>query len=305
MNEIVIEAVPNFSEGRRPEVVQAIVEAIQTPGVLLLDASSDYDHNRSVVTIAGAPDAVLEGLFCAVKVAAERINLFEHQGAHPRIGASDVVPLVPIQNITLAECAALATQLGKRIGEELQIPIYLYEAAATRPERKNLANIRKGEFEALLNEIDLPERTPDFGPARVGSAGATVVGARRFLVAYNFYLNTDKVEIAKSIAKSIRESSGGLPGVKSIGLLVDGRAQVSMNLVDYTQSPLHIVMDEVSRLANAQGYEVTESELIGLIPQEVIVQAAAHFLKLPNFSANRMVENAIAAKRAQRGWKDA
>ena len=186
--------------------------------------------------------------------------------------------------------------MGKRIGEELQIPVYLYEAAATRPERKNLATIRKSEFEGLLNEINLPERLPDFGPAAVGSAGATVVGARRFLVAYNFYLNTDKVDVAKSIAKSIRESSGGMPGVKSIGLLVDGRAQVSMNLVDYTQSPLHTVMDRVTELAQAQGYTVAESELIGLIPQEVIVQAAAHYLKLPNFSAGRMVENAIAAK---------
>lgn len=296
MSEIIIEAVPNFSEGRRPEVVQAIVEAIQVPGVLLLDSSSDFDHNRSVVTIAGAPAAVVEGLFRAVKVAAERINLYEHQGEHPRIGATDVVPLVPIQNISLEACAALSTQLGKRIGEELQIPVYLYEAAATRPERKNLATIRKGEFEGLLNEINLPERLPDFGPAAVGSAGATVVGARRFLVAYNFYLNTDKVEVAKSIAKSIRESSGGMPGVKSIGLLVDGRAQVSMNLVDYTQSPLHTVMDRVTELAQAQGYTVAESELIGLIPQEVIVQAAAHYLKLPNFSAGRMVENAIAAK---------
>ena len=296
MSEIIIEAVPNFSEGRRPEVVQAIVEAIQVPGVLLLDSSSDFDHNRSVVTIAGAPAAVVEGLFRAVKVAAERINLYEHRGEHPRIGATDVVPLVPIQNISLEACAALSTQLGKRIGEELQIPVYLYEAAATRPERKNLATIRKGEFEGLLNEINLPERLPDFGPAAVGSAGATVVGARRFLVAYNFYLNTDKVEVAKSIAKSIRESSGGMPGVKSIGLLVDGRAQVSMNLVDYTQSPLHTVMDRVTELAQAQGYTVAESELIGLIPQEVIVQAAAHYLKLPNFSAGRMVENAIAAK---------
>ena len=298
MPNIIIEAVPNFSEGRRPEVVQAIAKAIQVPGVLLLDQSSDHDHNRSVITIAGAPDAVVEGLFRAVQVAAEKINLFEHQGAHPRIGATDVVPLVPIQNVSLAECAALATQLARRIGEELQIPVYLYEAAATRPERKNLATIRKGEFEALVNEISLPVRTPDFGPAIVSGAGATVVGARRFLVAYNFYLNTNKIEIAKAIAKSIRESSGGLPGVKSIGLLVEGRAQVSMNLVDYTQSPLHVVMDRVSELARAQGCEVAECELIGLIPQEVIVQAAAHYLKLPDFTSLRMVENAIAQKAA-------
>lgn len=296
----IIEAVPNFSEGRRPEVIEALKGAIQVPGVLLLDSSSDHDHNRSVITIAGAPEAVVEGLFQAVKVAAEQINLFEHQGAHPRIGSTDVVPLVPIQGITLEECAVLATELGKRIGEELQIPVYLYEAAATRPERRNLANIRRGEFEGLLQEIQRPERQPDFGPAQINSAGATVVGARQFLVAYNFYLNTDRVEIAKTIAKSIRESSGGLPGVKSIGLLVDGRAQVSMNLVDYTQTPLHVVMDRVSELARQQGYDVAESELIGLIPQEVIVQAAAHFLKLPNMSAGRMVEVAIARKLQER-----
>lgn len=294
MSNPIIEAVPNFSEGRRPEVVEALRRAIQVPGVLLLDSSSDADHNRSVLTVAGNPEAVVEGLFQAVKVAAEAIDLFTHRGAHPRLGATDVVPLVPIQGITLQECATLATALGKRIGEELQIPVYLYEAAATRPERKNLANLRKGEFEGLLQGIHLPERVPDFGPAQLGSAGATVVGARQFLVAYNFYLNTDRVEIAKAIAKSIRESSGGLPGVKALGLLVEGRAQVSMNLVDYTQTPLHVVMERVSELAGKQGFEVAESELIGLIPQEVIVQAAAHFLKLPNMNASRMVEVAIA-----------
>jgi glutamate formiminotransferase len=294
--ETIVEAVPNFSEGRRAEVIQAIVAAIQAPGVLLLDYSSDVAHNRSVVTIAGDPEAVLEGLFCATRTAAQHINLFEQRGEHPRIGATDVAPIVPIQNITLPECAGLAVRLGRRIGEELGIPVYLYEAAATRPERKNLANIRKGEFEKLLEEIHLPERQPDFGPARLGPAGATVVGARQFLIAYNFYLNTDNVEVAKAIAKTIRESSGGMPGVKALGLLVDGQAQVSMNLVDYTQSPLHCVMDRVSALAAAQGYALERSELIGLIPQEAIVQAAAHYLKLPDFHAGRIVENAIRGR---------
>lgn len=295
--DVIVEAVPNFSEGRRPEVVEAIVAAIQAPGVLLLDQSSDWDHNRSVVTVAGPPAAVVEGLFRAVRTAAERINLFEHMGEHPRIGATDVAPIVPIQNCTLAECATWATELGRRIGEELGIPVYLYEAAATRPERRNLATLRKGQFEALINEIAFPERLPDFGPARVGPAGATVVGARQFLIAYNFYLEGDNVEIAKSIAKRIRESSGGLPAVRAMGLLVEGQAQVSMNLVDFTQTPLWRVMDTVSEMADAAGTRVTHSELIGLIPQEALLQVASHYLKLGDLTRLHVVENAIQSAR--------
>jgi len=290
---VIIEAVPNFSEGRRPEVVAAIIAAIQTPGVLLLDASRDWDHNRSVVTIAGAPAAVVEGLFQAVKVAAQLIDLFAHTGAHPRIGATDVVPLVPIQGITLEECATLATALGERIATELDIPVYLYEASARLPERRNLATLRKGQFEALVDEITTPARLPDFGPARIGSAGATVVGARQFLIAYNFYLTTDDVSLARAIAKSIRESNGGFPAVKAMGLLVEGQAQVSMNLVDYTQTPLHQVFDAVRAMAQDAGVEIDRSELIGLIPQDAMLQAAAHYLRLPNFDAERTVESAI------------
>ncbi len=182
-----IESVPNFSEGRRPEVVQALVEAIQAPGVLLLDHSSDADHNRSVLTIVGPPQAVLAGILQAVRVAAQQIDLFEHRGEHPRLGATDVVPLVPIQGITLEECVSLAEELGRRIGEELELPVYLYAAAARRPERRRLPDIRQGEFEGLVQTIGQPERAPDFGPARVGPAGAVVVGARPFLVAYNVY----------------------------------------------------------------------------------------------------------------------
>jgi glutamate formiminotransferase len=288
-----IEAVPNFSEGRRPEVVDALVDAILAPGVYLLDRSSDWDHNRSVVTIAGAPDAVVEGLFRAVAAAARLINLFEHRGAHPRLGAADVVPLVPIEGITLAECAALAAALGQRIGYELGLPVYLYEAAATRPERRNLADVRRGEFERLLLEIGLPERAPDFGPAQVGPAGAVIVGARPFLIAYNVFLRTSDAGIAQAIAKVIRASSGGLPAVKAIGLLVNGQAQVSINLVDYTRTPLHVVMDAVTELAAQAGTSVDRSELIGLIPQDAMLQAAAHYLKLPNFDRLRVVENAL------------
>lgn len=291
-----VECVPNFSNGRDPQVYNAIADAIRAvPGVQVLDISADPDHNRTVVTFVGGPDDVVEAAFQGIRVARDLIDLDNHRGEHPRIGATDVVPLVPIQGITLEECARLATELGRRIGEELQIPVYLYEAAATRPERRNLATLRKGQFEALLSEIATPERAPDFGPARLGPAGATVVGARQFLIAYNFYLTTGDVEVAKAIAKRIRESSGGFPAVKSMGLLVEGQAQVSMNLVDFTQTPLHVVMDEVSRLAAERGVAVDRSELIGLIPQEAMLQAAAHYLKLPGFHRLQVVENAIAA----------
>ena len=292
-----IEAVPNFSEGRRPEVVQALVQAIQTPGVLLLDYSSDWDHNRSVLTVAGEPQAVLRGLLAAVRVAAEQINLFEQRGAHPRIGAADVVPLVPVQGITLAECVALAEELGSRIGEELQLPVYLYAAAARRPERRRLPDIRQGGFAARVQSIDQPQRAPDFGPARVGPAGAVVVGARPFLVAYNVYLHTPDVEIAKEIARRIRESSGGFPAVQAKGFFVEGQAQVSMNLLDTETTPLHVVFDEIGRLAAEQGAAVDRSELIGLAPQSVLLAAAAHYLHLPSEATSRTVERAM--QRAQ------
>lgn len=288
-----IESVPNFSEGRRPEVIQALVQAIQVPGVLLLDSSSDADHNRSVLTVVGPPQAVLAGLMQAVRVAARQINLFEHRGEHPRIGATDVVPLVPIQGITLEECVTLADQLGRQIGAELELPVYLYAAAARRPERRRLPDIRQGEFEGLVQTIGQPERAPDFGPARIGPAGAVVVGARPFLVAYNVYLQTGNVEIAKEIAKRIRESSGGFPAVQAKGFLVEGQAQVSMNLLDTAKTPLHIVYDEITRQAAEHGVGVDRSELIGLMPQSVMLQAAAHYLRLPDFTADRTIEGAI------------
>jgi len=294
----IVEAVPNFSEGRRPEVVAALVEAIQAPGVWLLDVSSDPDHNRTVITVAGEPDAVLEGLFRAVATAAQRINLFEHRGEHPRIGAADVVPIVPIEGITLEECVTLAHRLGRRIGEELGLPVYLYAAAATRPERRRLPDIRRGEFEGLLETIHLPERAPDYGPAKVGPAGATVVGARPFLIAYNIYLRSSDVEIARKIARQIRESSGGLPAVQAKGFLVEGQAQVSMNLLDTDLTPLHVVYARVAALAAEEGVEVASSELIGLIPQKVLLQAAAHFLKLEPAAIERTIE---AATRRARG----
>lgn len=289
----IIESVPNFSEGRRADVIQALITAIQAPGVLLLDASSDADHNRTVITVAGEPDAVLEGVFRATALAAQTINLFEHRGEHPRIGATDVIPLAPISGITLEECVPLAHRLGRRIGEELGLPVYLYAAAATRPERRRLPDIRRGEFEGLLTSIHLPERAPDYGPAQVGPAGAVVVGARPFLIAYNIFLDTTDVEVAKAIARQIRESSGGLPAVQAKGFLVDGQAQVSMNLLDASVTPLHVVFDEVARLAQQQGIGITHSEIIGLAPEQVMLAAAAHYLKLRGFQPIATVEGAI------------
>lgn len=291
---VLIEAVPNFSEGRRPAVVAAIAAALQAPDVRLLDWSSDADHNRSVMTVVGPPAAVVEGLFRAVREAARHINLFEHRGAHPRVGAADVVPLAPIQNVTMAECVAWARELGRRIGEELALPVYLYEEAAFSPERKSLVALRRGEFEALLQEIDDPARRPDFGPARVGPAGAVIVGARRFLIAFNVFLKSSDVELARRIARRIRERNGGLPAVRALGLLVGGQAQVSMNLVDFRQTPPHVAVAAVAAAAAEAGVEIDRSELIGLVPQDAILAAAAHALHLPALGSAQILETAIA-----------
>jgi glutamate formiminotransferase len=291
----IIEAVPNFSEGRRPAVIAALVEAIGAPGVRVLHVTSDWDHDRTVISVAGRPAAVKEGLFRAVAIAAQQIDLTAKRGVHPRLGAADVVPLVPVQGITLSECAEEARALGQRIGEELDLPVYLYEAAALRPERRNLADVRRGEFEGLVTSIQTSERTPDFGPARVGPAGAVIVGARPFLIAYNFFLTSDDVTIARRIARRIRTSSGGLPAVKALGLLVDGQAQVSVNLIDFRQTPLHVVTEAVRALAQEYGVEFDRAELIGLIPQQAVLDAASHYLRLPELPPERILEWAISA----------
>ena len=226
-----VECIPNFSEARRPEVVDKIAAAITSvAGARLLDRSSDLDHNRTVLTFAGPPQAVEEAAFRAIRTASELIDLNHHTGEHPRVGATDVCPFVPLSGVTMDDCVALAKRLGERVGRELGIPVYLYEYAASRPERTNLENLRKGQYEGLKSEIETdPDRQPDYGPARLGPAGATVIGARNPLIAFNVYLTTAEVEIAKKIAKAIRQSSGGMRYVKALGLLVDGRAQVSMN----------------------------------------------------------------------------
>ncbi len=288
-----VEAVPNFAEGRRPAVIDAITGALESAGAHLLDRTSDWDHHRTVLTIAGTPTAVVEGLLRGVEMAASHIDLFSQRGAHPRMGATDVVPLVPLRHITLEECVILAHELGRRVGDELGLPVYLYEAAATRPERRNLADVRRGEFEGLITTIHTPERTPDFGPAQVGPAGAVIIGARPILIAYNVFLETNDVTIARSIAKRIRARDGGFPAVKALGLLIDGQAQVSMNLVDYTQTPIHVVFDAITRLANDHGVKVARSELIGLAPADAVLQAAAHYLQLPNLSTTNTIEGAL------------
>ncbi len=292
----IVECVPNFSEGRRREVIAQIAEAIASvPGAHVLDVQSDADHNRTVVTFAGEPEAVEEAAFRGIEKAAELIDMNLHQGEHPRLGAADVVPFVPVKGVTMEDCVALARRLGERVGRELGIPVYLYEKAATRPERRNLADVRRGEYEGIKAEIATrPEREPDFGPRRVGKAGATAIGARAPLVAFNVYLGTDDVEIAKAIARAVRHSSGGLRYVKALGLLVKGQAQVSMNLTDYRQTPVHRVAEMIRREAECYGVSVVESELIGLIPNEALVEAAKFYLQLGDFSSQQVLENRLA-----------
>ncbi len=291
----IVECVPNFSEGRRSEVLNAIAEAIRRHAdVRLLDIERDADHNRSVFTLVAPPEALVPAMFDAIKTAAGLINLDQHRGQHPRIGATDVVPFVPVRGVTMEECIALARELGRRVGEELGIPVYLYEQAATRPEHVNLADVRRGEYEGLKVEIETDaDRAPDFGPARLGTAGATVIGARAPLIAFNVYLNTSNVEIAKAIAKAVRHSNGGLRYVKALGLLVNGKAQVSMNLTDFTKTPVHRVVELVRLEAARYGVAVESSELVGMIPQQALVDAAAWYLQLHNLESTMILENRL------------
>jgi glutamate formiminotransferase/formiminotetrahydrofolate cyclodeaminase len=292
MTQKIVECVPNFSEGRNTAVIDTIQTAIAVVnGVHVLDRHSDEDHNRTVITFVGSPEAVAQAAFSAIDTASKLINLDQHRGEHPRIGATDVVPFVPISGVTMDECVELARSLGKRVGDELGIPVYLYENAATRPDRKNLENIRRGEYEKLKESIrDDPDRAPDYGPARMGTAGATVIGARPPLIAYNVYLTTDDVSIAKDIARTVRQSSGGLPHVKALGMLVEGKAQVSMNLTDHTQTPVAQVVEAIRREAERYNVSVHHSELVGLIPQAALVDAARWYLQLDPFESDQILE---------------
>jgi glutamate formiminotransferase/formiminotetrahydrofolate cyclodeaminase len=293
----IVECVPNFSEGRRKEVVEQIQQALgSVSGVRLLDLEMDADHNRCVITFAGKPEAVEEAAFRSIQRAAQLIDMDEHQGEHPRLGATDVVPFVPISDVTMEECVEMARRLGERVGRELDIPVYLYEKAATRPERVNLADVRRGEYEALKKEIsNKPEREPDFGPRLVGKAGATVIGAREPLIAYNVYLNTDDLKVAKDIARAVRQSSGGLPFVKALGLFIEGRGlvQVSMNLTDYRQTPIHRAVEAIRKEAQQHGVEVLSSEIVGLVPRQALLDAAEYYLQIENFTPQMVLESRL------------
>jgi len=292
-----VECVPNFSEGRDKSKIDAIIDAMKMPGVYLLDRESDTDHNRSVITLVGEREAIQEAAIRGVGRAAESIDLNVHQGAHPRMGAADVVPFIPIDGVTIEDCVAMARHVGEEIWKRYQIPVYLYESAATTPERQNLENIRRGQFEGIRAEIATnPARRPDFGEPRVHpTAGATVVGARKFLIAYNVFLNTPDVDIAKKIAKAVRFSTGGMRFVKGAGFLVRGLAQVSMNLTDFEQTPVHRVFEMVKREAARYGVVPVSSEIVGLIPKKALEQAAEWFLQVENFDSSLILENRLAA----------
>lgn len=289
-----VECVPNFSEGRDASVIEAILKAIEASGCKVLDWSMDPSHNRAVVTFVGSPEQVEQGAFNATKTASELIDMEKHHGQHPRIGATDVIPFVPIHDITMDECVDLARRLGKRIGEELSIPVYLYAKAATRPDRVRLPDVRKGEYEGLKEAIKSdPERKPDFGPTELHpKAGATAVGARPPLIAFNVNLNTDDVKVARTIARHIRESSGGLPAVQAKGVMIEelGLAQVTMNLLDYKTTPMHVVMAEIEKEASEKGIEIANSEIIGLVPLDALLDTAYARLKLEGFQRERILD---------------
>src|SRR6202789_1732101 len=296
----IVECVPNFSEGRDAAKIDAIIAAMrEVPGVYLLDRESDADHNRCVITLAGEPEAVAEAALRGVGKAAELIDLTKHSRAHPRMGATDVVPFIPVDGVSIEDCVALSKKVGREIWERYKVPVYFYEAAAQRPERANLENIRKGQFEGLLVEVPKnPDRAPDIGNAALHpTAGATVVGARKFLVTYNINLNTSDLEIAKKIGKNIRFSNGGLRYVKAMGVDLRARhlAQVSINMTDFEQTPLHRVFEMVKREAERYGVSIVGSEIVGLIPKRAIELTADFYLQLENFSPAQVFENRIEA----------
>lgn len=291
----IIECIPNFSDARRPEVIEAIIKAVaEVPGVLVLDRHSDLDHNRTVLTFIGDPEGVEEAAYQGIARAAELIDLNHHQGEHPRLGAADVVPFVPISDTTMQECVEIARRLGKRVADNLNIPVYLYEEAAARSDRINLEDIRRGEFEGIKEAIATdPYREPDFGPKVMGPAGAVVIGARQPLIAYNIYLNTPDVSIAEKIARRVRNSSGGFHFVKGMGVLVDGLAQVSMNLTNYRKSPMAQVTEFVRREARRYGVGIHHSEIVGLVPSRAIINAGRYYLQLDGFEHDQLLENRL------------
>jgi glutamate formiminotransferase / formiminotetrahydrofolate cyclodeaminase len=299
-----VECIPNFSEGRRTEVVDAILQALQSkPGAHILDRHSDADHNRTVVTLAGSPEAVAEAMFHAIASAAEHIDMNRQTGVHPRIGATDVVPFVPLRDTTREECILLARQLGRRVGDELGIPVYLYGDAAHPSRPRSLTVLRKGQFEGLQSAIlSDPSRKPDFGPSRLGPAGATAVGVRGPLIAFNVYLGTDRVEAACEIARRIRESSGGLPAVQALGMLVRRKAQVSMNLTDFTRTSLLDVVSAVEIEADRLGVQLAGSEIVGLLPAAALQGIDPVRIGLQSGIQEKILETRLTAAGLGEDW---
>ncbi len=293
----IIESIPNVSEGRRPEVIERLAGAIRSaPGVRLLDYSSDASHNRSVFTLVGDADGVKAAILALFEQAIAAIDLRAHQGEHPRVGAVDVVPFVPIEGITMDECVALAREVAAAVAQRFELPIYLYEEASSNPARKNLEDIRRGEFEGLDRKMRAPGWTPDFGPATPHpSAGASVIGARMPLIAYNINLNTNRLDVAKKIAAAIRHSSGGLRYVKAAGFMLEDRgiAQVSMNLTNHQQTPIFRVFEIVKREAERYGVSILESEIVGLVPSAALMSAAEFYLQIARFGPNQILENKL------------
>jgi glutamate formiminotransferase len=293
----IIESVPNISEGIRTDVVARIADALgAVSGVRVLDVQSDATHNRSVLTLAGDAAGLRQAIPRLVSMTMEAVDLRTHRGEHPRLGAVDVVPFIPIEGATMADCVALARDIGKDVADRLGVPVYLYEEAAQRPDRRNLEDIRRGEFEGLAEKMAKPGWAPDFGPSQPHpSAGATVIGARMPLIAYNINLATNRLDIAKKIAAAVRMSSGGLRFVKAMGLPLEDRGvvQVSMNLTNYEKTPIFRVFDLVQREAARYGVNVLESEIVGLVPQAALMQAAEYYLQLEGFSAQQVLENKL------------
>ena len=291
----IIECIPNFSDARRPEVVEAIINSVaQVPNVHVLDRHSDMDHNRTVLTFIGDPAGVEEAAYQGIAKAVELIDLNHHQGEHPRLGAADVVPFVPISDVTMQECVEIARRLSKRVADNLGLPVYLYEEASARPDRVNLEDIRRGEYEGIKETIATdPYREPDFGPKVMGPAGAVVIGARQPLIAYNIYLNTPDVSVAEKIARRVRNSSGGFHFVKGMGVLVNGLAQVSMNLTNYQRSPMAQVTEFVRREAQRYGVGIHHSEIVGLVPNRAIINAGRYYLQLDGFEHEQLLENRL------------
>jgi glutamate formiminotransferase len=293
----IIESIPNVSEGRRPDVVARLTDAIRhTPGVRLLDASSDPSHNRSVFTLVGDAPSLKAATLALYEVAVDSIDLRTHRGEHPRLGAVDVVPFVPIEGATMADCVELARDVAAAVAERFAVPVYLYEDAAGNPARKNLEDIRRGEFEGLTAKMAGAGWTPDFGPAQPHeSAGASVIGARMPLIAYNINLDTDRLEVAKKIAAAVRHSSGGLRFVKAMGVMLEDRqlAQVSMNLTNYQKTPIFRVFEMVKREAERYGVGILESELVGLVPSAALLGAAEYYLQIEGFSTSQVLENKL------------